>query len=625
MDRFIASACREPFEVGIERGQAASERFAAFGQLGHMIHLGLLARIEFAVESGQPGIERSQRFGFGCGHFVAAAGKLAFERCRAADDRLVEAGTGIGQRIHALAGVADCCFVDLADLADRGSHPLLQIVYRPRPALARIVLSRAQPFDQALAFGSQFGKAGLELANRRILVLLAGSAEAGKLHRQLFRTAANGRQRIGFAGFQFEPERFVLLAQGRETLLRRAVEIVDPGREGVDRLGYPLAQAIHLAPARLAELVESLEGGDHVLHLALRGVAGMADLVGDIARGVGNDRQLIAQTVHVGEGAVADLADGLHLLPVVADELLQLGGILRQAFGRNPPQRFQIARLRGDELPRQAELPVYHRQPLFQRLRFGGQQPGRFSKAGGIAGGMARGKQPDEHDQHHRQSPLPDEGDALLRRYPAGGQRPVGPGKEAAPCANGQDGKGRQDPASIARRGFGFIPLRGKGVVGIVSHRGLHGLGDRRVRLVAIPAGGIESYKGFAPGHRAQDNSRRVRFKPALTAIGHDARMMLDQVDFEANLAAAAGDDPALRAELVACFRASLDAQRNLLSRARCDGNWEVSAMRLRGLGASFHSGTLVALAEEALDTAPGDPVVLRKLAQYSQSLAAEG
>jgi hypothetical protein len=93
---------------------------------------------------------------------------------------------------------------------------------------------------------------------------------------------------------------------------------------------------------------------------------------------------------------------------------------------------------------------------------------------------------------------------------------------------------------------------------------------------------------------------------------------MHDQGDFEANLAAASGDDLDLRAELYACFQASLDAQRDLLGRSRCDGNWEVSALRLRGLGASFHSSQLVSLAEEALDTAPGDPVVLRKLAQFS-------
>ncbi|MFC3096418.1 Hpt domain-containing protein [Alteraurantiacibacter palmitatis] len=94
-----------------------------------------------------------------------------------------------------------------------------------------------------------------------------------------------------------------------------------------------------------------------------------------------------------------------------------------------------------------------------------------------------------------------------------------------------------------------------------------------------------------------------------------------DKGDFEANLAAAAGNDPALAAELRACFIDSLDNQRDLLARARCDGNWEVSALRLRSLGASFHAHELIALAAEALESAPGDPVVLRKLAAFSQSL----
>lgn len=36
--------------------------------------------------------------------------------------------------------------------------------------------------------------------------------------------------------------------------------------------------------------------------------------------------------------------------------------------------------------------------------------------------------------------------------------------------------------------------------------------------------------------------------------------------------------------------------------------------MRLKGLAASFHAEGLIGLAEEALDSAPGDPVVIRKL-----------
>jgi HPt (histidine-containing phosphotransfer) domain-containing protein len=82
----------------------------------------------------------------------------------------------------------------------------------------------------------------------------------------------------------------------------------------------------------------------------------------------------------------------------------------------------------------------------------------------------------------------------------------------------------------------------------------------------------------------------------------------------DATLAAAAGDDPELFAELRAAFVESLARQVDLLRRARCDGNWQVAAMRLKGLAASFHAESLIELAEEALDSAPGEPSVVRRL-----------
>ena len=85
----------------------------------------------------------------------------------------------------------------------------------------------------------------------------------------------------------------------------------------------------------------------------------------------------------------------------------------------------------------------------------------------------------------------------------------------------------------------------------------------------------------------------------------------------DATLAAAAGDDPALMAELRTAFSESLELQVDLLKRARCDGNWNVAAMRLKGLAASFHAEKLIVLAEEALDSAPGEPVVIRKLERF--------
>lgn len=90
----------------------------------------------------------------------------------------------------------------------------------------------------------------------------------------------------------------------------------------------------------------------------------------------------------------------------------------------------------------------------------------------------------------------------------------------------------------------------------------------------------------------------------------------------DATLAAAAGEDPALRAELRAAFVESLERQIDLLRRARCDGNWNVAAMRLKSLAASFHAGELIALAEEAIAAAPGEPTVVRRLERLRDDLA---
>ena len=91
---------------------------------------------------------------------------------------------------------------------------------------------------------------------------------------------------------------------------------------------------------------------------------------------------------------------------------------------------------------------------------------------------------------------------------------------------------------------------------------------------------------------------------------------------FDAALAAAAGHDPALLAELRAAFRDSLDRHLDLLRRARCDGNWTIAAQRLRGLAASFHASELIELANEAVEAAPGEPTVVRRIELFRDGLA---
>jgi hypothetical protein len=99
--------------------------------------------------------------------------------------------------------------------------------------------------------------------------------------------------------------------------------------------------------------------------------------------------------------------------------------------------------------------------------------------------------------------------------------------------------------------------------------------------------------------------------------------MAHEAADFDATLAAAAGEDAALLQELRAAFVESLLQQVDLLRRARCDGNWKVAALRLIDLGASFHAPELVRLGEVALRGAPGEPGVLRRLERFSAEFTA--
>lgn len=90
----------------------------------------------------------------------------------------------------------------------------------------------------------------------------------------------------------------------------------------------------------------------------------------------------------------------------------------------------------------------------------------------------------------------------------------------------------------------------------------------------------------------------------------------------DATLAAAAGEDAALFVELRAAFVESVERQLDLMRRSRCDGNWQMSALRLKGVAASFHAEPLIRLAEEALEGAPGDPTVLRRIQTFLTDFA---
>jgi hypothetical protein len=90
----------------------------------------------------------------------------------------------------------------------------------------------------------------------------------------------------------------------------------------------------------------------------------------------------------------------------------------------------------------------------------------------------------------------------------------------------------------------------------------------------------------------------------------------------DATIAAACGGDEALYRELRGAFLESAERQLDLLRRARCDGNWRIAAMRLKGLASSFHDETLLTLADEAADAVPSEPTVLRRIGAHLKILA---
>jgi len=100
--------------------------------------------------------------------------------------------------------------------------------------------------------------------------------------------------------------------------------------------------------------------------------------------------------------------------------------------------------------------------------------------------------------------------------------------------------------------------------------------------------------------------------------------MAYESGSFETALAAAAGEDYTLFAELRLAFLESASRQLDLLRRSRCDANWQMAAIRLQSIAASFHDDTLTALARDALATAPGDPAAVRRIGAHLDEIGGQ-
>lgn len=90
--------------------------------------------------------------------------------------------------------------------------------------------------------------------------------------------------------------------------------------------------------------------------------------------------------------------------------------------------------------------------------------------------------------------------------------------------------------------------------------------------------------------------------------------MAYDPGAIDAALAAAVGDEPALIAELRSAFVDSAQRALAALESASDPGEWQVAAMRLKGLAASFGAIRLMALASETAEATPHDPRMLQRM-----------
>jgi HPt (histidine-containing phosphotransfer) domain-containing protein len=90
--------------------------------------------------------------------------------------------------------------------------------------------------------------------------------------------------------------------------------------------------------------------------------------------------------------------------------------------------------------------------------------------------------------------------------------------------------------------------------------------------------------------------------------------MAYDPGAIDATLAAAVGDEPALIAELREAFLESVKRCVRGMKSAESAEAWGSSALRLKGLAASFGAVRLMALAAEAANGPAYDGAVLRRL-----------
>ena len=403
-----------------ERRHAFRKDIAGGCQLADVVHLALALRGDRPVDFREPGFQRVgtvgrsrchrraalpdgkvqlvQPFGKAVGHCL----QRGFERGPARGHRRIDLVRLVDQRLRYCAGA----FLEM-----------LQPLARPGD---QAVVIAADILDRVAERGDQRAYIGLECGDP---VGQRGKAGLFGISHHLPLTRQFVRQRIG-ACTDRGKRCDLFLVQPGALAVKRVDHRAQPhfageanafgrGGKGFERGIDRAAHFVHLACAGGAEFVEPVESRDQRFELGIGIMPGMRDRIGDILGRIADHRQMRAQRGDVFQRLGRNGADLVHRPALIADQVFQPLGGARQPVDRDAAKRFEIARLRGDEIARQRQFGVHRRQPRIELPAFRSQRAHHF----GIAAGARKPGAGDQHTnqhQRHRQRPLRDcTGDGL--------------------------------------------------------------------------------------------------------------------------------------------------------------------------------------------------------------------
>jgi hypothetical protein len=216
--------------------------------------------------------------------------------------------------------------------------------------LAFDALDHALPFGQRQASLSRRARATVAVSSRRPdrraqrgdalrLLIVQLDAGGGDFLIQRGGAAAQRVARFFLMLLQIHREALRTLVERLEPARHRAVQLIDALFQLAQGLVDVLAQREHLPLARQPEIVQAVEAEHHILQMRLSHAPGVGDVVGQILGRIADDRQMLAQALHIGERGIADGADGLQPAGIVAHQTGQMVAMLRQALDRLAAQR----------------------------------------------------------------------------------------------------------------------------------------------------------------------------------------------------------------------------------------------------------------------------------------------